>query len=88
MTLYDRGAWVGEKNKGYPDNWIAVDLGKPFNVTAVQTQGRNKISQWIEKFTLQYRNEGTDWTSYSDHDDNDKVLLIDILHIYNYLIFF
>ena len=70
------GAWVGERNKNKnpgQEAWIQVDLGQTFKVTAVQTQGRNGISQWIKKFTLTYSSNETDWTSYKGIHGKDEV---------------
>ena len=76
----NRGAWVGEKSRN-AEAWIQVDLGKTFNVTAVQTQGRNGIAQWITKFTLHYGSNDNNWTALTDEDGKEKVSYIDTRHI-------
>ena len=77
-----QGSWVGERRN--PDNslknhdeesWIQVDLGKMFNVTAVQTQGRNGISMWIDKFTIQYGTSQSEWKLYKDRNGATKVII-------------
>ena len=69
------------RTHGSPENrreaWIQVDLGKAFNVTAVQTQGRSGIAQWIDKFTLLYRTSKNEWKIYKDSNGATKVIDFD-----------
>ena len=67
------GAWIRKKDGGPDVAWIQVDLGETFNITAVQTQGRDNLGQWITKFTLDYSTEENDWTNYADYDGKPKV---------------
>ena len=48
-----RGAWSAGRNQA--DEWLQIDLESPFTrVTAVATQGRSDINQWVKKYKLQY----------------------------------
>ena len=71
---------MGERQKGSKENakeaWIQVDLGKTFDVTTIQTQGRNGINQWINKFTLEYGIHENVLTAYKERNGNPKVSVV------------
>ena len=48
------GGWVSYSTNSY--QWFDIDLGHPNTiVTALATQGRNGVNQWVTKYRMQYR---------------------------------
>ena len=59
----NRLGWAPKTNAA--GEWIQVDLGKVKEVTAVATQGENRVkSYWVKSYILQYSNDGKTFTSY------------------------
>ena len=61
------GSWSAKRND--VNQWLQVDLGAQYNkikVTGVATQGRNGYSQWVNKYTLQYSNDGVNFQDYKE----------------------
>ena len=55
------------------DDWLQVDLGKPFQVCAVATQGDINGNKWITDFKLSYSSDGNNWTTYKDSNNAEVV---------------
>ncbi|XP_076369994.1 hemocytin-like isoform X2 [Tachypleus tridentatus] len=53
--------------------YLQVDFMEPRNVTAVITQGRDGVPQWVTSFMTQYSNDGKTWNTIADVNGEDKV---------------
>ena len=79
-TVNVRGAWACLTND--LNQWLQVDLDKITPVTHVATQGRNSYSpaQWVTKYKLQFREDGTSFLFYKRQGEfSDAVNVIEIL---------
>ena len=56
-TSYQTGGWAALTRDIY--QWLQVDLGVPYRVTRVATQGQNAVdwSQWVKSYKLQYKGQ-------------------------------
>ena len=72
-SLIKRGAWSARNND--KNQWLQIDLRAPYTkVTAVASQGRNQINQWVTKYKLQYSNDGVTFRYYREEGHTvDKV---------------
>ena len=60
-----QGAWVAGDEDVAP--WLQIDLKVPHTgVTRVATQGRNRNSQWVTKYKLQYSNDEVNFQYYRE----------------------
>ena len=67
------GAWVAGTSD--QSQWLQVDLyDEESLISRVATQGRNQDvswvlanSQWVERYKLQYSNDGRDFEYYHEH---------------------
>ena len=67
------GAWVARTSD--QSQWLQVDLyDEESLISRVATQGRNQDvswvlanSQWVERYKLQYSNDGRDFEYYHEH---------------------
>ena len=68
-----QGAWSARKNDN--NQWLQIDLQAPYTkVTAVASQGRNQVNQWVTKYKLQYSNDGVTFQYYREQGQTvDKV---------------
>ena len=68
-----QGAWSARKNDN--NQWLQIDLqGSHTKVTAVASQGRNQVNQWVTKYKLQYSNDGVTFQYYREQGQTvDKV---------------
>ena len=64
-SLIKRGAWSARNND--KNQWLQIDLRAPYTkVTAVASQGRNQVNQWVTKYKLQYSNDGVTFRYYRE----------------------
>ena len=55
--------------------WLQVDLLQTTRVTGVATQGRNGgASQWVQKYKLQYRDDGQTFKFYRRSGDSSPTV--------------
>ena len=55
--------------------WLQVDLGGIWKVTAIFTQGAPEAQEWVKSFTMAYADTGRDdWHEYLNHDGNAAVV--------------
>ena len=68
-----RGAWSAREND--KNQWLQIDLQASYTkVTAVASQGRNQVNQWVTKYKLQYSNDGVTFRYYREEGQTvDKV---------------
>ena len=68
-----QGAWSARKNDN--NQWLQIDLQASYTkVTAVASQGRNQVNQWVTKYKLQYSNDGVTFRYYREQGQTvDKV---------------
>ena len=68
-----QGAWSARKND--KNQWLQIDLQASYTkVTAVASQGRNQVNQWVTKYKLQYSNDGVTFQYYREQGQTvDKV---------------
>ena len=61
-----QGAWSAKNND--KNQWLEIDLRTWYTrVTAVASQGRNQVDQWVTKYKLQYSNDGFIFQYYKEH---------------------
>jgi hypothetical protein len=48
--------------------YLQIDVGIVTNITAVATQGRNAIAQWVKDYLLLYSTDGSTWFTYKEND--------------------
>ncbi|MDB9910956.1 discoidin domain-containing protein [Flavobacteriaceae bacterium] len=48
-----------------PNPYYQVDLGQVETISAVATQGRNSFAQWVTSYSIQYSNDGSNFTDYN-----------------------
>jgi len=53
--------------------YIEVDLGKQFNISAIGTQGRQQTMDFVQEFKLESGIDGHDYNTYRDRNGNVKV---------------
>ena len=46
---------------------IQVDLGSPYQVVAVATQGRQDVSQWVRSYKVTYSLDGVTFDTVTDN---------------------
>ena len=63
-----QGAWSARYNN--QNQWLQVDLGAETVVNNIETQGRNRYSQWVKSYKLQYSNDGISFQYYKDAGSN------------------
>ena len=70
-TAEHEGAW--ESLVADVNQWLQVDLGiQKTNVTLVATQGRNGFGHWVKEYSLQYSNNGVNFTYYVEQGQSVK----------------
>ncbi|EDO29609.1 predicted protein, partial [Nematostella vectensis] len=72
------GAWSARHNN--IAQWLQIDLGKATKVTAIVTQGRSDLDQWVTQYKLEYSQNRVHFHSYlsgkvfqGNHDRNSKL---------------
>lgn len=68
-----QGAWSARTSN--VNQWLQVDLAYTYTkVIGIATQGRNAADQWVTKYKLQHRNDGTNFEYYKEQGQTaDKV---------------
>ena len=68
-----QGAWSARNNEA--NQWLQIDLQAPYTkVTAVASQGRDQVNQWVTKYKLQYSDNGVTFRYYREEGQAvDKV---------------
>ena len=69
----DRGDGWCSKEPVRSDEWLQVDLGKPFEVCALATQGDITGYEWVKAFKLSYSSDGINWKTYQDASGTEVV---------------
>ena len=83
------GGWVPRANQygneaSNDNQWIQVEFDYPFNVAAIQTQGRNGWTevwgswsptdgQYVSFYRISYGADGMNWEVYQNENGTDKV---------------
>lgn len=55
------------------DQYLYIDLGSRYYVTAVATQGRRAAKEYVTVFNLMYSDNGHNWFHYTDED---KIIVV------------
>ena len=63
-------AWC-TKTPNSKDDWLQVDLGETFQVSAVATQGHRTGKLGVTVFMLSYSIDGINWKPYQDGNGTD-----------------
>ena len=68
-----QGAWSARNNDA--NQWLQIDLQASYTkVTAVASQGRDQVNQWVTKYKLQYSDNGVTFRYYREEGQAvDKV---------------
>lgn len=69
--LNARGGWASRRNDR--NQWIQVDLGKDETVTAIATQGRSNLKQWVTSYHLSSSLDGITFAKYKSRNGAVKV---------------
>lgn len=79
-TSYQTGGWLAQASN--LNKWLQVDLGIPYKVTRVATQGQNAAvssPQWVKSYKLQYK--GENFQSFREQGQSiDKVESVNKIH--------
>ena len=59
-------AWVADYGDSNP--WIQVDFYSKVGVTAVTTQGRRDMDQWVTEYQVEQSNNGSNWQSVTNEE--------------------
>ena len=65
------GSWSSLTVDG--NQWIQVEFGTPFEITAIQTQGRSDYDQWVKSYKLSYGSDGINWNNVNDENGEEMV---------------
>ena len=68
-----RGSWAA--NTKDLCQYIQARFDQVMKITAIQTQGRNTIAQWVTKYKVSHSLDGKKWTTYKREGGEDKVTL-------------
>jgi hypothetical protein len=55
--------------------YLQIDLGKQYNISAIGTQGRQHTKEFVQEFKLETGIDGHDFSVYRDRNGNIKVWL-------------
>lgn len=59
------GGWAARTRD--KNQWLQIDLESKYtNTTRVATQGRNGANEWVTKYSLQYSDNGVNFSYYFD----------------------
>ena len=58
------GAWTPEVQNAY--QYLQIDLGKPYMITRLHTQGRRGSDEYVSEYFLEYSDDGTTWRRYTN----------------------
>lgn len=74
-TSIKAGSWSARTND--VNQWLQVDLGNTFTtITAIATQGRHGVNQWVNNYKVQYGEDGVNFQYYREYGQlTDKVNL-------------
>lgn len=65
------GAWSSRHNKH--NQWLKIDLGRPYKVTGIATQGRQDAAQWVTAYYVYYSLDGMHYSRVTYWWDYIKV---------------
>lgn len=69
--LHDTSAWTAAQND--LSQYLEVDLGQQYNISAIGTQGRQHTIDYVAEFRLESGIDGHDYNLYRDRNGNIKV---------------
>ena len=71
------GRLSGDRGNGWcsftRDACLQVDLGKPFEICGIATQGDRNGTKWVTDFKVSYLSHGRMWTPYKDGKGKEVV---------------
>ncbi|XP_078486295.1 uncharacterized protein LOC100185357 [Ciona intestinalis] len=71
LTAYDK-AWKPANHS--TEQWIQVNLRRPYNITAILTKGSAKPYSWTKSYTIKYSMNNITWKNYKEEgSDRPKV---------------
>lgn len=56
--LYSNKCWKGTPGTSSISDYVQVDMGQLYRITAIQTQGCPDQDNWVSTYTVQYGNDG------------------------------
>ena len=56
------GAWSAARNNR--KQWLQIDVGRPAILTAIATQGRCRVNQWVTRYLVAYGFDGVRFGFY------------------------
>ncbi|XP_027198540.2 neurexin-4 isoform X2 [Dermatophagoides pteronyssinus] len=69
--LHGQSAWSAAHND--LSQYIEIDLGRQYNISAIGTQGRQNTLEFIQEFKLESGIDGHDYNIYRDRNGNIKL---------------
>ena len=63
--------WTAAQNDF--SQYLQIDLGKQYNISAIGTQGRQHTKEYVQEFKLETGIDGHDFSVYRDRNGNIKV---------------
>jgi hypothetical protein len=70
-VLHEGSAWTAGQND--LSQYLQIDLGKQYNISAIGTQGRQHTKEFVQEFKLETGIDGHDFSVYRDRNGNIKV---------------
>lgn len=71
MTRLEGSVWTAAQNDF--SQYLQIDLGKQYNISAIGTQGRQHTQEFVQEFKLETGIDGHDFSVYRDRNGNIKV---------------
>ena len=73
IYISGQSAWSAAHND--LSQYIEIDLGRQYNISAIGTQGRQNTLEFVQEFKLESGIDGHDYNIYRDRNGNIKVCI-------------
>ena len=67
------GGWVAASND--QTQWLAINLYRQHQVTAVVLQGKEDLDQWVTTYHVEYSTDGVSWSYVKDEINTVEVCI-------------
>lgn len=64
FKMYVTGAWTAKVQDS--SQWLAVDLGREYVITKLQTQGRQGSGEYVSEYMFAFSNDAITWRYYTN----------------------
>ncbi|XP_031782155.1 neurexin-4 [Nasonia vitripennis] len=69
--LYGKSAWTASSSDF--SQYLIIDLGATYNITAIGTQGREHHNEYVMEYGISYGTNGLDYADFKETDGNIKM---------------